>query len=148
MIWENDGCGTVNTFVPDVTYAGFYLYFGLPWWLRDKKIDLPVQEMLVPSPGQEDPWREKQQPPSVFLLGESPRTEKPGGLQSMGSQASSDLASKQQYLWFTALSEALAQVTRSRIEKKEGTITLSKWENRIRESQTIKQMAKQGFKLT
>ena len=32
------------------------------------------------------PWRRAQQPTSVFLLGESPWTEEPGGLQSMGSQ--------------------------------------------------------------
>ena len=32
------------------------------------------------------PWRRAWQPTSVFLPGESPRTEEPGGLQSMGSQ--------------------------------------------------------------
>ena len=31
-------------------------------------------------------WRRSWQPTSVFLLGESPWTEKPGGLQSLGSQ--------------------------------------------------------------
>ena len=43
------------------------------------------------------PWRRKWQPPPVFLLGESPRTEEPGGLQSMGLQSvGHDSASKQQ----------------------------------------------------
>ena len=32
------------------------------------------------------PWRREWQPTPVFLAGESPRTEEPGGLQSMGSQ--------------------------------------------------------------
>ena len=32
------------------------------------------------------PWRRKWQPPPVFLPGESPWTEEPGGLQSVGSQ--------------------------------------------------------------
>ena len=31
-------------------------------------------------------WRRECQPTSVFLPGESPWTEEPGGLQSMGSQ--------------------------------------------------------------
>ena len=31
-------------------------------------------------------WRRKWQPTPVFLPGESPWTEEPGGLQSMGSQ--------------------------------------------------------------
>ena len=32
------------------------------------------------------PWRRKWQPTAVFLPGESPWAEEPGGLQSMGSQ--------------------------------------------------------------
>ena len=32
------------------------------------------------------PWRRVWQPTPVFLLGESPWTDKPGGLQSLGSQ--------------------------------------------------------------
>jgi len=32
------------------------------------------------------PWRRAWQPTPVFLLGESPWTEEPGGLQSMGLQ--------------------------------------------------------------
>ena len=36
--------------------------------------------------GWEDPWRKAWQLTLVFLLGESPWTEQPGGPQSMGSQ--------------------------------------------------------------
>ena len=37
------------------------------------------------------PWRGKRQPTPVFLPGESPWTEEPGGLQSMGSQGRTQL---------------------------------------------------------
>ena len=42
-------------------------------------------------------WRRAWQPTPVFLPGESPWTEEPGGLQSMGSQrVGHDLATEQQ----------------------------------------------------
>ena len=45
--------------------------------------------MKVQSLGQEDPLEERKwQPTPLFLPGESPWTEKPGGLQSIGSQES------------------------------------------------------------
>ena len=47
-----------------------------------------MQETRVQFLGQEDPWRRKWQPTPVLLPGESPWTEEPGGLQSMGSQES------------------------------------------------------------
>ena len=37
------------------------------------------------------PWRRKWQPPSVFLLGESPWTEDPGRLYSPWSHKESDM---------------------------------------------------------
>ena len=43
-----------------------------------------TQEVRVRSLGREDPWRKKWQPIPVFLSGESPWTEEPGGLQSKG----------------------------------------------------------------
>ena len=43
-------------------------------------------ETQVQSLGQEDTLEKGLQPPPVFLPGESPRTEKPGGLQSIGLQ--------------------------------------------------------------
>ena len=45
-----------------------------------------MQETCVQSLGWEDPLEEGMQPTPVFLPGESPWTEEPGGLQSMGSQ--------------------------------------------------------------
>ena len=48
-----------------------YLEFGRPW---------------VQSLGWEIPWRRSWQTTPVFLPGEVPWTEEPGGLQSMGSQ--------------------------------------------------------------
>ena len=49
--------------------------------------NLPVMwETWVQSLGWEDPWRRAWQSIPVFLLRESPWTEEPGGLQSMGSQ--------------------------------------------------------------
>ena len=46
----------------------------------------PMRETWVPSLDWEDPWRKKWQPTPVLLPGESPWTEKPGGLQSKGLQ--------------------------------------------------------------
>ena len=54
--------------------------FGLPWW--DQKVkNLPaMRETWVRSLGWEDPLEEAWQPTPVFLPGESPWTEEPGGL--------------------------------------------------------------------
>ena len=45
-----------------------------------KIICLPVQEMWVPSLGQEDPLKEEMATHSSILAWEFPRTEEPGGL--------------------------------------------------------------------
>ena len=45
-----------------------------------------LQETLVCSLGQEDPPEEEMATPSSILAGKIPRTEEPGGLQSLGSQ--------------------------------------------------------------
>ena len=45
-----------------------------------------MQEAWVQSLGWEDPRRRVWQPTAVFLPGESPWTEEPGRLQSMGLQ--------------------------------------------------------------
>ena len=47
---------------------------------------LAMQEMLVRSLGQEDPLEKEIATHSSILAWEIPWTEKPGGLQSMGSQ--------------------------------------------------------------
>ena len=46
-----------------------------------------MQETQVPSLGQEDPLEKGMATPSSILAWEIPRTEEPGGLQSMGSQS-------------------------------------------------------------
>ena len=52
------------------------------------KKNLPaVQETWVPSLGQEDPLEKGMATHSSILAWEIPRTEEPGGLQSMGSQS-------------------------------------------------------------
>ena len=45
-----------------------------------------MPETWVLPPGWEITWRRARQPTPVLLPGESPLTEEPGGLQSMGSQ--------------------------------------------------------------
>ena len=45
-----------------------------------------IQEMWVRSLGEEDALEEGMATDSGILAGEIPRTEEPGGLQSMGSQ--------------------------------------------------------------
>ena len=59
-----------------------------------------VQETWVRSLGREDPWRKAWQPTPVFLPGESPWTEEPGGLQSTGLQSvRHDGATKHSTCW-------------------------------------------------
>ena len=59
-------------------------------WLKKKKkkkIGLPVQEMQVQFPGQEDPLQKGLATHSSILAWEIPRTKEPGRLQSLGSQS-------------------------------------------------------------
>ena len=51
-----------------------------------KKIRLSMQEIQVPSLGQEDPLEEETTTQSSILAWRIPWTEEPGGLQSMGLQ--------------------------------------------------------------
>ena len=56
-----------------------------------------MQEMWILSLGQEDPLEKKIVTYSSFLIWDSPWTEEPGGLQSVGSQrAGPNLVSKQE----------------------------------------------------
>ena len=60
-------------------------------------------ETWVRSLGWEDAWRRAWQPIPVFLPGESPWTEEPGGLQSMGLQrVGHDWATKHRDPWYVA----------------------------------------------
>ena len=52
------------------------------------KNHLPMQEMQVRSLSQEDPLEEGMETHSSIFAWRIPRTEEPGGLQSMGSQKS------------------------------------------------------------
>ena len=58
---------------------------GLPWGSDYKESTHNAGDLSL-IPGWEDPLEEGMQPTPVFLPGESSWTEKPGGLQSMGSQ--------------------------------------------------------------
>ena len=72
-------------------------YFRLPWWLVVKNLSAK-QETRVRSLGQEDPLEKELATHSSILAGETPWTEKPGRLWSMGSQKSQNLVTKQQLL--------------------------------------------------
>ena len=59
---------------------------GVPWWLRWSGVCLQCwRHGFDPWVGK-IPWERKWQPTPVFLSGKIPWTEKPGRLQSMGSQ--------------------------------------------------------------
>ena len=57
---------------------------GLPWWLRRQRIRLQCRRPWFDSWVGKIPWRRVWRPTPVFLPGESPGTEEPGGL--IGSQ--------------------------------------------------------------
>ena len=60
---------------------------GLPWWLRWQRICMQSgRPGFSPWVGK-IPWRRTWQPTPVFLPGESPWTEEPGGLQCIRSQS-------------------------------------------------------------
>ena len=70
---------------------------SLSWWLKWKRICLPMQEMLVQSLGSEDPLEKEMVTHSNILTWDIPWTEEPGRLQSMGPQKCQTwLATKQQ----------------------------------------------------
>ena len=58
--------------------------FGLSCWLSGRE-SACMQETQVPSLSQEDPLEEDMATHSSILAWRIPRTEEPGGLQSMGS---------------------------------------------------------------
>ena len=62
--------------------------YGLLWWLRGKKICLPMQETWIPSLGWENPLEREMANQYSLLAWEIPQTEEPGGLQSTESQKS------------------------------------------------------------
>ena len=62
-------------------YVGSFCFFGLPWWLRPERICLQCRRPRFDPWVGKIPWRRAWQPTPVFLPGESPWTEEPGGLQ-------------------------------------------------------------------
>ena len=57
-------------------------------WIKNLPVMQEIQEMWVQSLGREVPLQEEMAIHSSILAWEIPRTEEPGGLQSMGSQES------------------------------------------------------------
>ena len=60
------------------------LRMGLPWCLRQQRNLPAIQETWVRSLGEEDPLEKQMATHSSILAWKTPRTEEPGGLQSMG----------------------------------------------------------------
>ena len=65
---------------------------GLPWGPQSVKNSPAMQETGVQSLVGKIPWKRAGQPTPVFLPGQSPWTEEPGGLQSMGFQTETGLS--------------------------------------------------------
>ena len=87
--------------MPVCTNPSFYL-----WWLRWQRICLQCRRPGFDPWVGKIPWKRKWLPTPVFLPGESPRTEEPGGLQSMGSrEVGHDWATKHSvpaHTWFSS----------------------------------------------
>ena len=64
------------------------LMTGLSRWLSGKESPCQYRKTWVQSVSQEDPLEKEMATHSSILAWEIPRTEEPGGLQSMGSQES------------------------------------------------------------
>ena len=77
---------------PDPTSLNWFLdplIQRLPWWFSGKESACTVRRHRRPGFNpwvRKIPWKRKWQPTPVFLPGESPWTEEPGGLQPIGSQ--------------------------------------------------------------
>ena len=71
---------------PGERQATYSSILGLPWWLRQES-ELQCRRPGFDPWGGKIPWWRAWQPTPVFLSGESPWTEEPGGLQSMASQS-------------------------------------------------------------
>ena len=67
-------------------HSGIMLSQGLPWWLSPWRVCLQCGRLWFNPRVRKIPWRREWQPTPLFLPGESPRTEEPGGLQRTGSQ--------------------------------------------------------------
>ena len=74
----------------DDRFRHFSGHFGLPWWLSCKEPSCQYREgkrcSFDPSQGREDPLEKEMATHSSILAWKTPRTENPGGLQSMESE--------------------------------------------------------------
>ena len=76
---------------------------GLSWWLRWQRIYLQCGRPGFDTWVGNIPWRRAWQPTPIFLLGESPWTEEPGGLQTLRLQ-------RVRHNWVTKHSTALWRI--------------------------------------
>ena len=77
---------SIPSFTPKICIEGKYSITGLPWWLRWQRICLQCGRPGFDPWVGKIPWRRAWPPTLVFLLGESPWTEEPAGLQAVGLQ--------------------------------------------------------------
>ena len=100
-MWFLTSAFTIKLIQAFSEFCEFYLFYWvmltckyiLPvpwWWLRWWRIRLRWRRPGVDPWAGKIPWRRGWQPTPVFLPGESPWTEEPGGLQSMGLQGVRD----------------------------------------------------------
>ena len=61
---------------------------GLPWWLRCKRIRLPMQETWLQSLSGEDPLEKEMAADSSILAWRIPWTEEPGGVAKSRTELS------------------------------------------------------------
>ena len=61
---------------------------GLPWWLRWKRIRLPMQETWLQSLSGEDPLEKEMAADSSILAWRIPWTEEPGGVAKSRTELS------------------------------------------------------------
>ena len=66
----------------------FITCFGFPWWISSKEFTCQYRRLGLQSLSQKDPLEKEMATHSSILAWEIPRTEEPGGLQSMALQKS------------------------------------------------------------
>ena len=81
----------------DLAAAAAYYILRIPWWLRGKRIHLPMKKMQVQSLCWEDSLEKEMATHSSILAWRIPWMEEPGGLQSMRLQ-------RVRHDWATSLS--------------------------------------------
>ena len=144
MIWENDGCGTVKCICTRCHIMQVSIYIlGFPGGSGIKNQSASAGDASsIPKSGR-SPGEENGSPFSILAWGIPRRNQV--GCSPWGRKASSDLASKQQYLWFTKHSQKhwpkeLAQELRKRrychpfqMRKQDQRVSklLNKWQSRV-----------------